>query len=71
MHARTAGMDKVWPLSPQGQETPIMSLVGSQHAGNSHVRNAVVTIAVVLRHGVASKFLPTISLVPSAALPAL
>ena len=42
-----------------------------QHAGNSHVRNVIVTIAVVLRHGVASKLLPTISLVPSAALPAM
>ena len=42
-----------------------------QHAGNSHVRNAVITIAVVLRHSVASKLLPTISLVPGAALPAL
>ena len=42
-----------------------------QHAGSNHIRSAVVTIAVVLRHGVASKLLPTVSLVPSAALPAL
>ena len=42
-----------------------------QHAGNNHIRSAIVTIAVVLRHGVASKLLPTVSLVPSAALPAL
>ena len=43
----------------------------SHHAGNRHLRNVVVTIAVILRHGVASKLLPTISLVPGAALPAL